>query len=33
VTFVKDVEVGEHVRIKINDVKPNFAFADVIERL
>ncbi|HJH31550.1 MAG TPA: TRAM domain-containing protein [Methanosarcinaceae archaeon] len=33
VVFVKNVEVGEHVRIKIEDVKPNFAFADVIERL
>ncbi|MDO9516464.1 MAG: 23S rRNA (uridine(2552)-2'-O)-methyltransferase [Methanosarcinaceae archaeon] len=33
VVFVKDVKVGEHVRIKIDDVKPNFAFANVIERL
>lgn len=33
VVFVKDVEVGERVRIKIADVKPNFAFADVEERL
>ncbi|WP_394325927.1 TRAM domain-containing protein [Methanosarcina horonobensis] len=33
VVFVKDVEVGEKVRIKIADVKPNFAFADVEERL
>lgn len=33
VVFVKDVEVGEKVRIKITDVKPNFAFADVAERL
>jgi len=33
VVFVKDVTVGERVRIKINDVKPNFAFADVVERM
>ncbi len=33
VVFVKEVEVGEKVRIKIADVKPNFAFADVAERL
>ena len=33
VVFVKDVEIGEKVRIKIRDVKPNFAFADVAERL
>jgi 23S rRNA (uridine2552-2'-O)-methyltransferase len=33
VVFVKEVEVGEKVRIKISDVKPNFAFADVEERL
>jgi len=33
VVFVKEVEVGEKVRIKITDVKPNFAFADVAERL
>ena len=33
VVFVKEVEVGEKVRIKIADVKPNFAFADVVERL
>jgi len=33
VVFVKDVEIGEKVRIKITDVKPNFAFADVAERL
>ncbi|MGP8319480.1 MAG: 23S rRNA (uridine(2552)-2'-O)-methyltransferase [Methanosarcinaceae archaeon] len=33
IVFVKDVEVDEQVRIKIKDVKPNFAFADVIERL
>ncbi|KAF5040322.1 hypothetical protein DSECCO2_534700 [anaerobic digester metagenome] len=33
VVFVKEVEVGEKVRIKISDVKPNFAFADVEERI
>jgi 23S rRNA (uridine2552-2'-O)-methyltransferase len=33
VVFVKEVEVGEKVKIKIADVKPNFAFADVVERL
>lgn len=33
VVFVKEVEPGEKVRIKIADVKPNFAFADVVERL
>ncbi|MGB9133386.1 MAG: SAM-dependent methyltransferase, partial [Methanosarcina sp.] len=33
VVFVKEVEVGEKVRISITDVKPNFAFADVAERL
>ena len=33
VVFVKDVEIGEKVRIKITDVKPNFAFAGVAERL
>lgn len=32
VVFVKEVEVGEKVKIKIEDVKPNFAFASVIER-
>lgn len=31
VVFVKGVQLGDHVRIKIKDVKPNFAFADVIE--
>ncbi|MBP1909441.1 23S rRNA (uridine(2552)-2'-O)-methyltransferase [Methanolobus bombayensis] len=31
VVFVKGVQIGDHVRIKINDVKPNFAFAEVIE--
>ncbi|WP_340820667.1 23S rRNA (uridine(2552)-2'-O)-methyltransferase [Methanolobus sp. WCC4] len=33
VVFVKGVEIGDHVRIKIQDVKPNFAFADVISKL
>ena len=33
VVFVKEVKVGEKVKIKIQDVKPNFAFADVKERL
>jgi 23S rRNA (uridine2552-2'-O)-methyltransferase len=33
VVFVKEVEIGEKVRIKIADVKPNFAFAEVVERL
>ena len=33
VVFVKEVEVGEKVRISITDVKPNFAFAEVSERL
>ena len=32
VVFVKEVEVGEKVRIKIEDVKPNLAFASVLER-
>jgi 23S rRNA (uridine2552-2'-O)-methyltransferase len=32
VVFVKEVELGEKVRIEITDVKPNFAFADVVER-
>ncbi|MEA1984040.1 MAG: 23S rRNA (uridine(2552)-2'-O)-methyltransferase [Euryarchaeota archaeon] len=31
--FVKDVGLGETVRIKIADVKPNFAFANVVERI
>ena len=33
VVFVKGAEVGEKVRISITDVKPNFAFAEVAERL
>ncbi|MDD2439649.1 MAG: 23S rRNA (uridine(2552)-2'-O)-methyltransferase [Methanosarcinaceae archaeon] len=32
VVFVKEVELGERVRIKIEDIKPNFAFANVVER-
>jgi 23S rRNA (uridine2552-2'-O)-methyltransferase len=31
VVFVKGVQLGDHVKIRINDVKPNFAFAEVIE--
>ncbi|MDK2831563.1 MAG: rRNA (uridine2552-2-O)-methyltransferase [Methanolobus sp.] len=30
VVFVKGVQLGDHVKIRINDVKPNFAFAEVI---
>lgn len=33
VVFVKDVNIGDKVKIKIEDVKPNFAFADVVEYL
>ncbi|ADE36040.1 23S rRNA (uridine(2552)-2'-O)-methyltransferase [Methanohalophilus mahii] len=33
VVFICDTEKGEKVRIKVRDVKPNFAFADVIQRL
>jgi 23S rRNA (uridine2552-2'-O)-methyltransferase len=33
IVFVKEVEVGEKVRISIKDVKLNFAFADVKQRL
>jgi 23S rRNA (uridine2552-2'-O)-methyltransferase len=33
IVFVKEVGVGEKVRISIIDVKLNFAFADVKERL
>lgn len=33
VVFVKNVKLRDKVRIKIKDVKPNFAFADVIEVL
>lgn len=29
--FVPDAEVGEHVRIRIDDVKPRFGFAERIE--
>jgi 23S rRNA (uridine2552-2'-O)-methyltransferase len=32
VIFVKGANKGEKVRIKIKDVKPNFAFADVVTR-
>ncbi|MEL4305457.1 23S rRNA (uridine(2552)-2'-O)-methyltransferase [Methanococcoides sp. LMO-2] len=32
VVFVKEAEKGESVKIQITDVKPNFAFAKVIER-
>lgn len=32
VVFVKDVKPGDNVRIRIKDVKPNFAFAEVTER-
>ncbi|WP_406661012.1 23S rRNA (uridine(2552)-2'-O)-methyltransferase [Methanolobus sp. ZRKC3] len=31
VVFVKDVELGDNVKIKIKDVKPNFAFAEVVK--
>ncbi|WNY28616.1 Ribosomal RNA large subunit methyltransferase E [Methanimicrococcus stummii] len=33
VIFVKEVEVGDIVNIKIKDVKPNFGFAAVVEKL
>jgi len=33
VIFVKEVEVGDIVKIKIKDVKPNFGFADAVEKL
>lgn len=32
VVFVEEVEIGETVRIVIEDVKPNLAFASVLER-
>ncbi len=32
VVFVKDVELGDKVNIKITDVKPNFAFAEVLKK-
>ena len=32
VVFVKDVELGDNVRIKVQDVKPNFAFSEVIRK-
>ncbi|MCL7415035.1 MAG: 23S rRNA (uridine(2552)-2'-O)-methyltransferase [ANME-2 cluster archaeon] len=30
VVFVKNAGVGQHVRVRITDIKPNFAFADII---
>ncbi|ADI73709.1 ribosomal RNA methyltransferase RrmJ/FtsJ [Methanohalobium evestigatum Z-7303] len=33
VIFVKDVDIGDRVKIKIEDVKPSFAFANVVEYL
>jgi 23S rRNA (uridine2552-2'-O)-methyltransferase len=33
VIFVKNAEVGDIVNIKIKDVKPNFGFADIAEKL
>ena len=33
VIFVKNAEVGDIVNIKIKDVKPNFGFADIVEKL
>lgn len=33
VLFVKETEVGDIVKIKIKDVKPNFGFAEVVEKL
>lgn len=32
VVFVKDVEIGDKVNIRITDVKPNFAFAEVVKK-
>ncbi|WP_094228131.1 23S rRNA (uridine(2552)-2'-O)-methyltransferase [Methanolobus psychrotolerans] len=32
VVFVKGVDIGDYVRIRIMDVKPNFAFAEVIRK-
>ena len=31
VVFVPNTKVGQHVRVHITDVKPKFAFADIIE--
>ncbi|MDW7731761.1 MAG: 23S rRNA (uridine(2552)-2'-O)-methyltransferase [Methanolobus sp.] len=31
VVFVKNVRIGDSVRIRVVDVKPNFAFADVVD--
>lgn len=33
VVFVRDVSLGEHVRIRIEDVKPSFAFASLVRRI
>ncbi|MDR2944379.1 MAG: TRAM domain-containing protein [Methanosarcinales archaeon] len=33
VLFVKETEIGDIVKIKIKDVKPNFGFAEVVEKL
>jgi 23S rRNA methylase len=33
VIFVKEAEVGDIIKIKIKDVKPNFGFAEVVEEL
>ncbi|MDV0445620.1 Ribosomal RNA large subunit methyltransferase E [Methanimicrococcus sp. At1] len=33
VLFVKETEVGDIVNIKVKDVKPNFGFAEVVEKL
>ncbi|WNY26553.1 Ribosomal RNA large subunit methyltransferase E [Methanolapillus ohkumae] len=33
VIFVRGAQVGDIVKVKIEDVKPNFAFADVLEKL
>ncbi|WP_367121123.1 TRAM domain-containing protein [Methanomethylovorans sp. PtaU1.Bin093] len=32
VVFVKGAKEGDKVRIKVKDIKPNFAFADVVAR-
>lgn len=31
VVFIKNAGAGQHVRVRICEVKPNFAFADIIE--
>jgi 23S rRNA methylase len=33
VIFVKEAEVGDIIKIKIKDVKPNFGFAEIVEEL